>query len=412
MSQLTRRRFLQTSLAAAPLVALAPTVPSFLVNAARAGNNKPSGRILVVVELAGGNDGVNTVVPFADEGYARARNKLRLPREGLIRLNDEVGLHPSLKPLAATWEAGRLAVVQGVSYPNPSRSHFVSRAVWHTARPDGQGCQGVGWLGRALDQGDRRVGQAVYVGDGPVSVAVCGQQRSCISIDRPEDCRLVGDLPLRGPAALVPASEPVGDGLLAFTRRAALDAYATADQLGKSQSGRPASVYPANALGRRLQTVASAIKAGLQASTYYMVQGGESDDGVGDYDTHVGQLSRHAGLLAVLASAWRSFLDDLAAAGLADRVVLLAYSEFGRRVEENASGGTDHGTAGPVFLAGGAVRGGLVGATPKLLDLEEGDLKAAIDFRQVYATVLEDWLALPAKEALGGAFEKLSLFRA
>src|SRR4051794_23626238 len=150
MSHLTRRRFLQASLATAPLVALAPSVPLFLANAARAGNEGRAGRVLVVVELAGGNDGINTVVPFADEGYARARRKLRLPRERLVRLNDEVGLHPSLAPLAGSWEAGHLAVVQGVGYPNPSRSHFVSQAVWHTGRPDGRGRYGVGWLGRAL----------------------------------------------------------------------------------------------------------------------------------------------------------------------------------------------------------------------------------------------------------------------
>src|SRR5262245_494083 len=189
MSRLTRRRFLQSSLATAPLVALAPTVPAFLANAVWTGHREPTERVLVVVELAGGNDGINTVVPFADEGYARARKTLRLPREGLIRLSNEVGLHPSLRPLSRTWEAGHLAVVQGVGYPNPSRSHFVSRAVWHTACPDGPRREGVGWLGRALDGAAGRSGQAVYVGDGPVSVAVCGYQRSCVSIGRPEDCR-------------------------------------------------------------------------------------------------------------------------------------------------------------------------------------------------------------------------------
>jgi len=360
--------------------------------------------------MDGGNDGINTVVPFADEGYARARKTLRLPRQQLIRLTDQVGLHPSLAPLAATWEAGNLAIVQGVSYPNPSRSHFVSQAVWHTGRREVHGRHGIGWLGRALDQAGGKVGQAVHVGGGPIPVAVRGQKRSCLSVDRVEDYQLAEELPRRGPAALVPAGAPVGEDLLAFTRRLALDAYTSADQLGKKGLATSASGYPANTLGRHLQTIAGAIKAGLQASTYYVIQDGR-EEGNGNYDTHYGQAPRQASLLAALASAWRAFLDDLTAARLGDRVTLLAYSEFGRRVEENASGGTDHGTAGPVFLAGGAVKGGLDGRTPRLLDLDDGDLKAEVDFRRVYATILEDWLALPAREALGASFELLPLFR-
>jgi uncharacterized protein (DUF1501 family) len=325
MSQFTRRRFLQSS-----LVALAPTAPAFLAAAASAGDASPR-RVLVVVELAGGNDGINTVVPFADEGYARARTTLRLPRRELVRLSDEVGLHRSLTPLAGAWESGRLAVVQGVGCPNPSRSHFVSRAVWHTARLDARGRYGVGWLGRALDEGPERLGQAVSVGAGPVPVAVCGRTRSCLSFDRLEDYRLAAELPRRGPAALVPGEEAEGEGLLAFARRVALDAFAGAEQLGKPGSGA-ASSYPATAIGRHLQTVAGMIKAGARASVYYVVHDGGGGE-AGDYDTHYGQAPRHAGLLGELASAWRSFHDELAGARLADRVVVLAYSEFGRRVE-------------------------------------------------------------------------------
>src|SRR4051794_8026375 len=168
MSELTRRGFLRAGLAAAPLVALAPTVPLFVARAARAGEKADAGRVLVVVELVGGNDGINTVVPFADEGYARHRKALRLPREKLVRLDDHVGLHPALKPLARPWEDGQLAVVQGVSYPNPSRSHFVSRDVWHTARPGTGREEGVGWLGRGLDRAGDRLAPAVSVSDGTV----------------------------------------------------------------------------------------------------------------------------------------------------------------------------------------------------------------------------------------------------
>jgi uncharacterized protein (DUF1501 family) len=411
MSDLTRRRFLRASLAAAPLVALTPTVPLFVSRAARAGAMTAPGRVLVVVELVGGNDGINTVVPLADEGYARHRRVLRLPREQLLRVSDEVGLHPALKPLARAWEDGHLAVVQAVSYPNPSRSHFVSREVWYTGRRDPGREAGVGWLGRGLDGAGDRLAPAVAVGDGTVvPVALRGRLRPCVSLSRPEECRLAAELPRGGPAALAPPGEPRGQDLLAYARRAALDASATADLFadpGLASGGPP---YPATPLCRHLQTVARAIKAGLRASTYYLTQGG-GDAGEGDYDTHVGQFPIHAGLLAEVAEGWAAFLDDLRASRLEERVALLAFSEFGRRVEENASGGTDHGTAGPVLLAGGRVRGGLIGAAPRLLDLDDGDLKGSVDFRRVYATVLEGWLGVSAEAALGGTFEPLPVFR-
>src|SRR5262245_9078811 len=185
MSELTRRRFLKASLAAAPLVALAPTVPLFVARTARAGEKAAPGQVLVIVELIGGNDGINTVVPFADEGYARHRKALRLPREQLIRVGDGVGLHPALKPLARTWEDGKLAILQGVSYPNPSRSHFVSRGVWHTARLDPDREPGVGWLGRGLDGAGEGVAPAVSVGDGSVvPIALRGRLRCCVSLSR------------------------------------------------------------------------------------------------------------------------------------------------------------------------------------------------------------------------------------
>jgi uncharacterized protein (DUF1501 family) len=410
MSELTRRRFLRASLAAAPLVALTPTVPLFVARAARAGATLVPGRVLIIVELVGGNDGINTLVPFADEGYARHRRVLRLPREQLLRVSDAVGLHPALKPLTRVWDDGHLAVIQGVSYPNPSRSHFVSREVWYTGRRDPGRESGVGWLGRGLDGAGDRLAPGVAVGDGTVvPVALRGRLRPCVSLSRPEECRLADGLPRGGPAALAPPGVPRGDDLLAYARRAALDASATADLFADPNLASGGPSYPATPLGQHLHVVARAIKAGLRASTYYLTQGG-GDVGEGDYDTHVGQLPTHAGLLAELAEGWVAFLNDLRASRLEERVALLAFSEFGRRVEENASGGTDHGTAGPVLMAGGRVRGGLIGVAPRLLDLDDGALKGSVDFRRVYATVLEGWLGVSAEAALGGTFEPLPVF--
>jgi uncharacterized protein (DUF1501 family) len=406
MSELTRRHFLSSSLASAPLIAWGPNVPLLLARAVNGERPRP-GRVLVVVELFGGNDGLNTVVPCADEGYARARPSLRLPVHELIRLNGEVGLHPALRPLAAAWEAGKLAIVQGVGYANSTRSHFLSQAIWHTAETDPARHLGAGWLGRGLDAAAGRQGQAVFVGSGTVPVAVRGRQGACQSVDRPDAFRLAGGLPRRGPAALVPPGAPGNSGdLLVLARRTALAAAASADLFDAAQGHAAGAGYPASALGRRLQLTAGAIKSGLPASVYYLVQSG--------YDTHIRQLPDHAAVLGELAQGWRAFLDDLAAARLGDRVALVAVSEFGRRVAANASAGTDHGTAGPVLLAGVPVRGGLVGPTPRLgaADLDNGDLRVTVDFRQVYATVLRDWLGVNDGQILGRVFDRLPLFLA
>jgi uncharacterized protein (DUF1501 family) len=208
----------------------------------------------------------------------------------------------------------------------------------------------------------------------------------------------------------VPPGSPRGDDLLAYARRAALDATATADLFAGLNPASGGPRYPATSLGQRLRLLAGAIKAGLRASTYYVTHGA-GDVGEGSYDTHSGQLPVHAGLLGELAEGWAALLNDLRTSRLLDRVALIAFSEFGRRVAENASGGTDHGTAGPVLVAGGRVRGGLIGAAPRLLDLDDGDLKGSLDFRRVYATLLERWLGVSAKAVLGGAFEPLPMFR-
>jgi uncharacterized protein (DUF1501 family) len=210
---------------------------------------------------------------------------------------------------------------------------------------------------------------------------------------------------------LDPAAEPgqgiVGDGgngndLAAFVRRSTLDAYAMADRIAALARGRGDDArYPATGLAERLRNVARLLKGGYSARVFYTVQGG--------YDTHAAQLQKHYELLGELSGALAAFLDDLAGAGLADRVLVLGFSEFGRRVAENGSAGTDHGTAAPVLLAGPGVRAGVLGAYPSLTDLEDGDLKSSIDFRRVYATLLEDWLGVPSEAALGGRFERLAL---
>ncbi len=357
------------------------------------------GRVLVVLQLDGGNDGINTVVPFGDEAYVRYRRELRLPTSNLCKIAAGIGLHPAMRRAADLFETGRLAIVQGVGYPNPNRSHFESMAIWQTARPGQPGRDGSGWLGRALDAAGetRREPAAVHVGTENLPRALFARRAAATSFADASDLSLT----LPAPRGEPPTPDAIqGDDLRAFVQRAVTSAYASAAELeAAAAKGRDGSArYPDSDLARRLDLVARSIKSGSPARVYYVIQGG--------YDTHAVQLPTQARLLREFAGAVRAFLDDLGAAKLADRVVVMAFSEFGRRPQENGSLGTDHGTAGPVFLAGPSVKAGLVGKTPLLGDLRFGDLAWSIDFRSIYATLLDQWLNLPALEILGGALTR------
>ncbi len=394
----SRRDFLKRS----SLLALAPTVPGFLAQTAYAARNERDGRVLVVLQLDGGNDGLNTVVPFADDNYAKLRKRLRVPAKDLIKIDDHFGLHPALRRAGKLLESGKLAIVQGVGYPNPSRSHFRSMAIWHTARFDHEEHNGLGWIGRALDGGTRgRNGEpgSLFVGLESPSVALRGRRSATSALSRLEDFAVTADAD-----AVRAASAEEADELSAFVRRTTLDAYAAAERMqeaARAEEGR--ITYPDTALAGRFRLIARLLKAGLGTRVFYTLQA--------SYDTHAQQSFPHASLLGEMAGALAAFFDDLTAAKLADRVLVLAFSEFGRTVKENASGGTDHGTTGPVFLAGPGVKSGLIGTAPSLTDLQDGEPKMTADFRRVYATVLREWLGLDPIAAVGGTFEPLPLFR-
>ena len=378
-----------------PVISLAPTVPSFIATLARASTAERDGRILVVVQLNGGNDGLNTVVPYGDEAYAKNRPSLKVPTAKLIKVSDGIGLHPAMGQAGKLLESGRLAIIPGVGYPNPSRSHFTSMAIWHTARLDEEEHDGPGWLGRSLDAAPSA--SSVYVGASSIPVAIRGRRAPASSLER------IGDLTL-DPTVARPNLSNSGDDLAGFVRRSTLDAYASSDRLADVTKDQSSSArYPGTGLADRLKLVARLIKGGYESRVYYTAQA--------SYDTHSQQSFTHFGLLGELSGALKAFLDDLADAKLADRVLVLSFSEFGRRVQENGSGGTDHGAAGPVFLAGPAVKPGLLGAYPSLTDLDDGDLMPVVDFRRIYATILTSWLGLPAGAALGGTFHPLPLLK-
>jgi uncharacterized protein (DUF1501 family) len=391
MNPTSRRDFLRTL----PLISLAPTVPGFIAQLARASTPEQDARVLVVIQLDGGNDGLNTVVPFGDEGYARNRKTLKLATDRLIKVSDGIGLHPAMGEAGKLLESGRLGIVPGVGYPNPNRSHFASMAIWQTARFDEEEHAGPGWLGRSLDP--IAGASSMFVDTRSIPVALKGRRALASSLERIDDLTF-------DPGLARPSMPTGGDDLAAFVRKSTLDAYTSSDRLAELARDKTATArYPGTVLAERLKLVARLLKGGYASRVFYTSQSG--------YDTHSAQANTHFGLLNELSGALKAFLDDLAASRLADRVLVLCFSEFGRRVLENDSAGTDHGAAAPVFLAGTSVKAGLLGNYPSLTDLDNGDLKPVVDFRRVYATILEDWLGLPSESALGGTFAPLPLLK-
>jgi uncharacterized protein (DUF1501 family) len=412
---LTRRDWLRLGLGSPAVLACGNAVPGFLAHsaAAVADGDAARGRILVVVELAGGNDGLNTVVPYRDDVYYRSRPRLNVPAKSVIKVDDHVGLNPRLRRFGGLLEDGRLAPIQGVGYPNPTRSHFQSMAIWQTGRLDATfGTQG--WLSRYLDAtvpagvldpraihaGSAKLAQALSGGSVQVpTLAGLGQVRRRLGL--PDDAGLAEQRAVLDRVLGQGSGETGSDR--EFLQRSALVSFANCDRLREALKAAHASSarYPGFGLAERLKTIAHFIKAGMTPVVYYTQ--------LGSFDTHANQEGPHGLLLTELAESTAAFFDDLKRAGDAGRVLMLVYSEFGRRLAENAAAGTDHGTAGPVFLLGPGVRGGLHGAQPDLRDLDDGDPKFTVDFRRLYATVLERWLDCPATKVLPGTFEPLPL---
>ncbi|MFV0444689.1 MAG: DUF1501 domain-containing protein [Planctomycetaceae bacterium] len=383
----TRRQFLQQS----ALVSLAPWLPAFLPQSLSAAEAAEDDRILVVIQLDGGNDGLNTVIPFRDEHYAAVRSTLRLAEKDLHKLDDAVALHPGMKAAAELFGDGRLSIVQGVGYPNPNRSHFESMSIWQHARLDESQHDSLGWLGRAADAhpvDPLRGPDAVYVGREDIPVAIRGRRSNAVSLADESDLQLMTPLSLTAAATKT-------DDLTAFVQRSVSTSYDAAKRFAEAEGKSTTSdaTYPTNALAQKLQLAARMIKLGGGTRVFYVSQPG--------YDTHSAQVDAHRRLLNEFSRGLKAFLDDLHASKLEERVVVLAFSEFGRRVQENGSAGTDHGAAGPVFLAGRPVAGGVLGPHPSLTDLDNGDLKMSTDFRDIYATLLTEWLRLPANELQG-----------
>jgi uncharacterized protein (DUF1501 family) len=409
----TRRDFLRLGLGTSTLLACGATVPTFLANAAHVLAGEPArdgkGNILVVLQLDGGNDGLNTVAPYADDAYIKHRPKLHLEANAVAKIDDRVGLHPALNGFAKLMESKQLAIVQSVGYPNPNRSHFESMAIWHTARLDGKGDM-TGWLARGLDALPTAPGgdvPALHISSELLPQALAGGQRHIPSLANLQQFRrrlgvpeTAGAREQRAVLDELASSEHGANGsLLQFVERSAVLTYTSSARLESIAAGGGPGYPEFYGLARRLKLIAQLIKAGLTTSIYYTRLGG--------FDTHANQAGSHDNLLREMGNSLQVFLKDMQDAGEGSRVVVLVFSEFGRRLAENASAGTDHGTAAPVFLLGAPIKAGLHGPYPNLTDLADGDPKHAIDFRRVYATLLDRWLKCPSDKVLGEQFELL-----
>jgi uncharacterized protein (DUF1501 family) len=425
----TRREFLRR---AALGSALSWTVPAFLANTfaqlhaesarpvqARTGRDST---ILVILQMAGGNDGLNTVVPCANDHYFRARPKLGLIQSKILKLNDELGLHQSLAPFKALYDSGNLAIIQGVGYPNPNRSHFRSTEIWQTAS-DSKRFERYGWIGRYFDSACQGADPAIGVSIGSqMPQSFQARNPKGIAFDNPQNYRFKAsaeiELPYRklndiedelaqnsgATVGMLPgATRPAGSAL-DFLERTALDVQISSDTIRDITSkAENKATYPLSQLGNSLKLVARLIAGGMSTRVYYVSQGG--------YDTHANQSPTQARLLSDLGDSTKAFVDDLKAQDNLSRVLVMTFSEFGRRVAENANGGTDHGAAAPLFILGDKMKAGLLGQYPSLApaDLFQGDLRHTVDFRSVYATLLENWLKTPSRPILGDDFEKLPL---
>lgn len=401
MSRIARREWLEQC-GAGGLLAVGAAAPALWRRAADAAPvDRAAERKLVVIELNGGNDGLNTIVPRGDDQYYKSRPGLAVAAANVIKLNDDVGLNDALKPLKSIFDRGELTIAQGVGYPNPNRSHFLSMDIWQTGdttlarRRDG-------WLGRAIEAGRLTPGEtpamAIGLARPPLALATPAAHVPAV--------RDLAELELRVPSGWAGASDaleaiasigPRGGSELDFVRSTASSAYISARRVKDLARIAPGSAhYPEDAFAGQLKLTAQLLKAGATQCVYYA--------SLGSFDTHARQKDLHLRLLGQLAGALSAFWKDMEDAKLTDRVLVVLFSEFGRRVAENGSGGTDHGAAGPMLLLGAGGAGGLIGPRPDLSDLEDGDLKFSIDFRSVYAAVLEGWLGVKSEPVLGGRY--------
>lgn len=393
-----RRDFLQIgSLATASFM-----VPKFL-KAFEGRNMVPAGnKVVVIMQLSGGNDGLNTVIPVRNDIYYKLRPGLGIEKDKSLFLTDEVGLHPALTAFKELYDDGSLGIVNGVGYPNPDRSHFRSMDIWHTGSESSEYWT-TGWLGRYLDAQCSGCDKPTYALelDDVLSLSMKGEYAKAIAMKDPR--RLFGTANQRFfKEVMQNHKDETGEQPVDYLYKTLAETVSSADYIFEKSKLNPSRAeYPKTELGTNMKTIASLIFSDINTSVYYL--------SLGSFDTHVNQRAQQQRLFTEMNDAIKVFTEDLKTNNRFNDVVLMTFSEFGRRVSQNASGGTDHGTANNMFfISGGLKQKGVINSLPDLDDLDEGDLKYKVDFKNVYATVLKNWLGADDHKILGRKCEHLN----
>jgi uncharacterized protein (DUF1501 family) len=379
-------------------------VPGFLKSFAATPQKPGSGKKLVVIQLSGGNDGLNTIIPVRNDIYYSSRPGIGIPRDEALTVTDEIGFNPALRGLKKLYDDGLLTLVNGVGYPKPNRSHFRSMDIWQSASGSDE-ILTTGWLGRYLDVACKDCTAhdtlAIEVDDS-LSLSMKGAERKALAIRDAKAFYNAANAPYFNAVAANAHANEHGAALPDYLYKTLRETISSAEYVHEHfGSGKPAETYPDTPLGKRMKTIAALMLGRADTQVYYASHG--------SFDTHAGQRGRQDKLLNDLDEALAPFVTEMKAAGLMNDVLIMTFSEFGRRVAQNASNGTDHGTAAPMFfISGGLKKSGVYNALPSLQDLDEGDLKYSIDFRDAYATVLKKWLDAPAEKILGRHYNGLT----
>jgi uncharacterized protein (DUF1501 family) len=409
MSELLSRRQIVKG---GSMIAVGLVAPRWLSSIAQAdmlhqakGGKATGDTILVVCQLSGGNDGLNTIVPYSNKRYYALRPVLGVPEKDVLKINDQIGFHPALKGLAELYQQKKVAIVQGVGYPQPNRSHFRSMEIWQSASPDSRYKHG--WLGRQLDAfaKDNAVNPVVALGlstEKPYALNGADISVPCFA-SLADIENMVGDPDTEKMLRQIQGADaPVGSATRAVQQasRTALDAMNMLSAQLKNYT--PKQAYGEDDFGKGFKQIAQLLATSPKTRIVYFSAGG--------FDTHAKQADQHPKLLTGLGNAVGAFQKEMESIGKADKVAVLIFSEFGRRVQENASQGTDHGAAAPMFLVGKGVKGGLYGPVPDLQNLDDGDIRYAIDFRQVYGATLDQWMGGDSGIVLGSDIKPITLF--
>jgi uncharacterized protein (DUF1501 family) len=391
-----RKEFLQIgSLATASFM-----LPKFLQAFEKPAMVPPGNKVVVVVQFSGGNDGLNTVVPIQNDIYYKARPRLGITKDKVLQLTSEVGLNPALEVFRGLYDNGEMAILNSVGYPNPDRSHFRSMDIWQSASKSNEYIN-TGWIGRYLDaqcKGCDKPTQALEIDD-LLSLALKGENNNGLAF---KDARKLYSISNEQFFKDINADHHAGEEAADYLYKTMSSTLSSADYIfQQSKLHTTAEVYPGTELGKDLKTIASLILSDINTKVYYV--------SLGSFDTHVNQENQQKRLFTELSDAVKAFTNDLKKNNRFEDVLMMTFSEFGRRVTQNASGGTDHGTANNMFfLSGGLKEKGILNAMPDLADLNDGDLKYTIDFKDVYATILNKWLGANDLDILGKKSNYLS----